>query len=133
MECLRRDFQAGEHEALWSALKIVYDSNFPMPKWLYEAVIKRLRDSETDRETQYRLRRVRDISRAGYVLLHIEEGRKAGRKAGVAFVDASEEMKRWGFAGSPSPDAVEDSWKKTGRIRRQFKRKKEKGMKKVPK
>jgi hypothetical protein len=131
MEHAQRDFADGEHEALWSAVKIVYDSNFPMPKWLYEAIITWLNRTETPRQKRARLQRVEDEARFVSVVDKVfdKNGRQV-RKVDASFGIASDEMTEFGFAGSPAPGAVEDSYKKT---RARLRRHEAARMKKVPK
>jgi len=107
MQRYRRDFEAGEHEALWPAIKIVYDSNFPMEDWLYKAIIAWLDRTETRKQKKDRYQRVVDLARLGYVLDHVQRGRKVDAAVGIA----SDELKEYGFAGSPAPGSVDRSYK----------------------
>src|SRR5262245_34488040 len=96
-----KDYDAGEHEALWTALKVVMDSRLPLPEWVYQAVIQRLNEGESDREKAVRHQRVQARARAGYVLEHVQrdktltEARQAAREDLSQFgMDKSDETLR---------------------------------------
>ena len=123
MERHREEYLRGEHEAMWSAIKIVYDSKFPMPEWLYKAITAWLDRTETPKQKRARRQRVVDLARFAHIALQTKKGRRVDAAHGIV----SDKLKYWGFLGRPEPGAVEDSYKKA------LKRVKRRRAKKVPK